>query len=93
MISSKNPPCRADFSLCVPVAKSATSRLLSQPNVKLSTHLCFQMNEVLNVADLATQTIATGAQGVDASLASVNAAITNIVNKLNEILKKGTNTC
>jgi len=51
------------------------------------------MNEVLNVADLATQTIASGAQTADASLASVNAAITNIVNKLNEILKKGTNSC
>ena len=51
------------------------------------------MNEVLNVADLATQTIATGHAAADASLTSVNAAITNIVNKLNEILKKSTNSC
>jgi len=55
--------------------------------------MCFQMNEVLNVADLATQTIATGNAATDASLTSVNTAITNIVNKLNEILKKSTNSC
>jgi len=45
--------------------------------------MCFQMNEVLNVADLATQTIAQGNAATDAKLTSVNAAITNIVNKLN----------
>jgi len=55
--------------------------------------MCFQMNEVLNVADLATQTIAQGNAATDAKLTSVNAAITNIVNKLNEILQKSTNTC
>jgi len=61
--------------------------------VKTIFNECFQMNEVLNVADLAAQTIAQGNAATDAKLTSVNAAITNIVNKLNEILKKSTNTC
>jgi len=62
-------------------------------NAQKTRDVCNKMNEVLNVADLAAQTIAQGNAATDAKLTSVNAAITNIVNKLNEILQKSTNTC
>ena len=50
----------------------------------------FQVNEVLNVADLAAHTITQGAATTDAGKTTTQAAITAIVNKINEIIKKST---
>ena len=50
----------------------------------------FQVNEVLNVADLAAHTITKGAATTDAGKTTTQAAITAIVNKINEIIKKST---
>ena len=52
-----------------------------------------QINEMLNVADLATQTLSQGTNAADAGLTTTQAAITAIVNKINEIIQKGTLTC
>ena len=49
-----------------------------------------QVNEVLNVADLAAHTITQGAATTDAGKTTTQAAITAIVNKINEIIKKST---
>jgi len=53
----------------------------------------YQVNEILGIGDLATQTLAQGNAAPDASLTSVNTAITAIVSKINEILQKSTLTC
>ena len=53
----------------------------------------FQINEMLNVGDLATQTLTKGTNAADAGLTPTQAAITAIVNKINEILKKSTLKC
>merc|ERR1711953_1063896 len=79
--------------LGVGVMNAGSTTILGLQNAAKTRDVCNKMNEVLNVADLATQTIATGNAATDASLTSVNTAITNIVNKLNEILKKSTNSC
>ena len=56
-----------------------------------SLYLHFQVNEILNVADLATQTVS----GTDTAtlVTSTQTAVTAIVNKINEILKKSTLHC
>ena len=56
-----------------------------------SLFLHFQVNEILNVADLATQTVS----GTDTAtlVTSTQTAVTAIVNKINEILAKATLTC
>ena len=54
---------------------------------------CFQVNQVLNVGDLATQTLTQGAATTDAGLTSTQTTITAIVNKINEILQKSTLSC
>ena len=48
---------------------------------------------MLNVGDLATQTVAVGDASTNAGLTSTQTAITAIVNKINEIIQKGTLTC
>ena len=59
-----------------------------------SVRLQFQVNEVLNVADLAAITLTQGTATTDAGLTSTQTAITTIVAKLNEILQKSTlNNC
>ena len=55
--------------------------------------MSYQVNEILSIGDLATQTLAQGNAAPDASLTSVNTAITAIVSKINEILQKTTLTC
>ena len=55
-----------------------------------AVRLQFQVNEVLNVADLAAITLTQGTATTDAGLTSTQTAITTIVNKLNEILQKPT---
>jgi len=57
------------------------------------TNNCNKINEMLNVADLATQTVAVGDASTNAGLTSTQTAITAIVNKINEIIQKGTLTC
>ena len=56
-----------------------------------SLFLHFQVNEILNVADLATQTVSGST--TTALLTSTQTAVTAIVNKINEILAKATLTC
>ena len=59
-----------------------------------AVRLQFQVNEVLNVADLAAITLTQGTATTDAGLTSTQTAITTIVTKLNEILQKSTiNNC
>ena len=57
----------------------------------LDFFLHFQVNEILNVADLATRTVS----GTDTAtlVTSTQTAVTAIVNKINEILAKSTLTC
>ena len=57
----------------------------------LDIFLHFQVNEILNVADLATQTVS--GSSVTAVVTSTQTAVTAIVNKINEILKKSTLHC
>ena len=57
----------------------------------LNFFLHFQVNEILNVADLATQTVS--GSDVSAVVTSTQTAVTAIVNKINEILAKSTLTC
>ena len=56
-----------------------------------SLFLHFQVNEILNVADLATQTVSGSTTA--ALVTSTQTAVTAIVNKINEILKKSTLHC
>merc|ERR1712156_535797 len=58
-----------------------------------TTNNCNKINEMLNVPDLATQTLTKGTNAADAGLTTTQAAITAIVNKINEILKKSTLKC
>jgi len=51
------------------------------------------VNEVLNVADMPTTTVVAAPTAANAQLASTQTAITAIVNKINEILKKSTLSC
>ena len=53
----------------------------------------FQVNEMLNVADLATQSVVAAPTAANAQLISTQTAITAIVNKINEILQKSTLSC
>merc|ERR1712115_119497 len=57
-----------------------------------TTNNCHKINEMLNVADLATQTITSSSTAATVA-ASTQTAITAIVNKINEILKKSTLKC
>merc|ERR1712115_155806 len=57
-----------------------------------TTNNCHKINEMLNVADLATQTV-TSSSTASTVAASTQTAITAIVNKINEILKKSTLKC
>merc|ERR1712012_219463 len=57
-----------------------------------TTNNCNKINEMLNVADLATQTITSSSTATTVA-ASTQTAITAIVNKINEILKKSTLKC
>lgn len=59
----------------------------------LVTNNCNKINEMLNVADLSTQTLTQGTNAADAGLTSTQTAITAIVSKINEIIQKGTLTC
>merc|ERR1712156_344940 len=58
-----------------------------------TTNNCNKINEMLNVADLGTQTLTKGTNAANAGLTTTQAAITAIVNKINEILKKSTLKC
>ena len=48
---------------------------------------------MLNVGDLATQTVAVGDASTNAGLTSTQTAITAIVAKINEIIQKSTLSC
>ena len=67
--------------------------MLIKINCNLTLSVSYQVNEILGVGDLATQTLAQGNAAPDASLTSVNTAITAIVAKINEILQKSTLSC
>merc|ERR1711878_85977 len=58
-----------------------------------TTNNCNKINEMLNVADLATQTVTVGDSSTNAGLTSTQTAITAIFAKINEILKKSTLKC
>ena len=53
----------------------------------------FQVNEVLNVADLATQTVVAAPTAANAQLISTQTAITAIVDKINAIIQKTNLSC
>ena len=53
----------------------------------------FQVNEMLNVADLATQTVVAAPTAANAQLISTQTAITAIVDKINAIIQKANLSC
>jgi len=53
----------------------------------------FQVNEMLNVADLATQTVVAAPTAANAQLISTQSAITAIVDKINAIIQKTNLSC
>jgi len=62
-------------------------------NAQKTRDVCNKVNEVLNVADMPTTTVVAAPTAANAQLASTQTAITAIVNKINEILKKSTLSC
>jgi len=57
------------------------------------TNNCNKINEMLNVGDLAKQTVTVGDASTNAGLTSTQTAITAIVAKINEIIQKSTLSC
>merc|ERR1711937_914491 len=57
------------------------------------TNNCNKINEMLNVGDLAKQTVTVGDSSTNAGLTSTQTAITAIVAKINEIIQKSTLKC
>jgi len=62
-------------------------------NAAKTRDVCNKVNEVLNVADMPTTTVVAAPTAANAQLASTQTAITAIINKINEILKKSTLSC
>jgi len=70
------------------VLNAGYSTLWGLSNAQRNRDVCNKVNEMLNVGDLATQTIAVSNANAD-----MQTQINNIVNKINEIIQKSTLSC
>lgn len=70
------------------VLNAGYTTLWGLSNAQRVRDTCNKVNEMLNVGDLATQTIATGDDNT-----AMQTQLNNIVNKLNEIIQKSTLNC
>jgi hypothetical protein len=70
------------------VLNAGYSTLWGLSNAQRNRDVCNKVNEMLNVGDLATQTIATSTANTD-----LQTIVNNLVNKINEIIQKSTLSC
>lgn len=80
-------------TLGVGALNAGYTTLAALQNAAKTRDVCNKMNDVLNVGDLAAQTLVEGSAATNAQLASTQTAITAIVNKINEMLQKSTLSC
>merc|ERR1711953_1159492 len=76
--------------LGVGVLNAGYTTIVGLQNAAKTRDVCNKVNEVLNVADMPTTTVIAATTTTNAQLASTQTAITAIVNKINDILKKST---
>jgi len=80
-------------SLGVGALNAGYTTIVGLQNAAKTRDVCNKVNEVLNVADMPTTTVVAAPTAANAQLASTQTAITAIINKINEILKKSTLSC
>jgi len=81
------------MSVGVGVLNAGYTTLVGLQNAAKNRDTCNKINDILNVGDLAAQTLVQGDAASNAQLASTQTAITAIVNKINEMLQKSTLSC